>query len=933
MVRFQIDRGTNDQPEIFPFQGRRFRNVTGLLRRILRNVRVTLNANFYSNIRGSFNFTNLPNKQGSVELTMPNAQSEYFVGKILAEDVGDFDFDRLPPAARLLQGLIEYVDTPFIASIQKKYLELIKFISAKRFGNKIVNPLSKRQIYKDRRTYKNIYKGIFLLKPEGYKDLSKYLTVNYKIESNCVVSWICKYLNKKFNYKKASEILGYEKKDGVGFTYPEIFKLCWYYNSPVVCRDIMGDVIDSQKTDPNKKTLRKKLDFIIHDSHMYVGDFKKKSLAKQEILIHSVEDIDKYKNKRLIVTTIDLYDEIEEYVKKNYILIDYDYRSIYYKSNLIKLSVNYVKDSKIIKKSNTSSRCVFNIIDNKLHLRGYMNNDVFKCFDTVKKIRIMGSIYKNNLQFDENKSYPAKLYQEGLIIPIPSIDDRIEKYNKNHGIAEWGFYYCTLKSYDHILAPVDDFYSGYGVNILKKEKRIKKIKYQFVCKSIQTLCPEILDNFDYDTLRCYIGWLMKRTRITSTTYDNIKGDEAKALIKKFKVDCQIVDDKLVISKEKLITKTGLLANILVKCLVNMALYNFNKKFTKANKTAVLNTIKTDSLGYVFRNKKKSYKTIDLIGDENEIGKFKLEGKPNYYFVKEGPNDVIDIDEFKKKKGLVNRKEPIIKEIKPVIIYKCKQIKQLLKDRKSFGLLDKGGLGKSYQVENTIIPYLKKHKLKYMLTSTTIENNKFIGGESTIQGVLKTGTESKNYLINKFKDCDYLIIDEMSQAGQMIYKYLEFVKNNSNCKFIFVGDRYQCKSVDAPYDTWLNCYFVLEMIDCNLVKLKWHKNARYDKELYDKLEFIIKNFNSRPKVLKYVLKNFKTTKKYDTDKHLSYFKDTRKMLIKKYKKDKKMCHTVHSHQGKTIDTKYTIHNITKMSTDIIYTALSRATSSKQILIKV
>ncbi len=166
---------------------------------------------------------------------------------------------------------------------------------------------------------------------------------------------------------------------------------------------------------------------------------------------------------------------------------------------------------------------------------------------------------------------------------------------------------------------------------------------------------------------------------------------------------------------------------------------------------------------------------------------------------------------------------------------------------------------------------------------------------------------------------------MSQSTQNIYKYIEYIKNNTKCQFIFVGDKYQCKSVDAYIGTWLISDYVLSLIDHNVIKLKWHKHSRYTKELYDKLEYIIKHFKNKPKVIKYVLKNFKTTTKSKTDINLTYYHNTGKQL--------KSYHTVHSHQGKTIDTKYTIHDIKRMSVDIIYTALSRAKKSSQIYIKI
>ncbi len=428
-------------------------------------------------------------------------------------------------------------------------------------------------------------------------------------------------------------------------------------------------------------------------------------MSSKEIIINKVDDIQLYKNKRLIVNNIRLYENIIEHIKKTCTMIDYSDKYVHYKSNIIYLDMSYEHNKQIIDRFNSKSKCVYNVIDSQLNLRGYLNDTALEYFNNINNIRLKTSNIENNIQFDDNKSYPQKMHIENIEYSIPTINDKFEIYIDQE-IVNWGWYYCTYKKYDDILVPCDGLISGYTLKIIKKENRLKKIKKCFITKQMNTINVSLLKNYSHDTIRCYIGWLSKKVKITQQIFDNIKDKEAEAFQYKYGNDCQIIDNKLIIAKNLIITKTGVLTNLLIKELVNISLYNFNKQFIKKNKNAYLNTIKTDSLGYIFLDKAKKYKSINLIGKPGELGKFKIE-KENFYFIKETKDDYIDVDEIEHTQKNKYIDEPIITPIKETKIYSKSDIKKLIKKNKSFGLIDKGGLGKTYLINNTIIPYLKK----------------------------------------------------------------------------------------------------------------------------------------------------------------------------------------------------------------------------------
>lgn len=128
-----------------------------------------------------------------------------------------------------------------------------------------------------------------------------------------------------------------------------------------------------------------------------------------------------------------------------------------------------------------------------------------------------------------------------------------------------------------------------------------------------------------------------------------------------------------------------------------------------------------------------------------------------------------------------------------------------------------GTGKSYTLNN-IVNYLNKNKKNYGITAMTGCAAVLIGGQ-TLHSFLGIGLANdsientifklktrKNFLYNKLKKLDNLIIDEISMMDSnlfnFIYNYLKKIKENDlpfgGIQLILVGDFYQLPPINGLY---------------------------------------------------------------------------------------------------------------------------------------
>jgi len=274
--------------------------------------------------------------------------------------------------------------------------------------------------------------------------------------------------------------------------------------------------------------------------------------------------------------------------------------------------------------------------------------------------------------------------------------------------------------------------------------------------------------------------------------------------------------------------------------------------------------------------------------------------------------------------------------KKVNYYKIKdpdnpnKVKEMIVEDQSFQLWGSPRHGKSYMVKHKIIPWLKKYKKKFIMTSTTDENCEQFENDD-IECITIQSVWSKQHLLEierKFSEINYLIIDESSQLDQSILKKLEWIVNNTDCKLILVGDQFQCPSVDAEkiiQGSWLTTDFVHKITDFNVFEIMDHKNVALDEKMKKVVNKLKANFENVIVMRKIVYETFPTMKKTKTKLNMVRTHDKGTEVNNKGKEYK----TVHAYQGQSICEPYTIHQVNGMTSNILYTAVSRSLKFKYI----
>lgn len=292
-----------------------------------------------------------------------------------------------------------------------------------------------------------------------------------------------------------------------------------------------------------------------------------------------------------------------------------------------------------------------------------------------------------------------------------------------------------------------------------------------------------------------------------------------------------------------------------------------------------------------------------------------------------------------------------------------EIDCLIKNNIGFMLTGSAGYGKSYLVLNKIIPLLEKLNKSYLVLTVAHK-----AGEQYHRA-------KRNHLVlaqylfenRKPKHYDYLLIDEFSMVTSDDYAKLSQLKS----KFILIGDINQAEPVEKYPRDYSKCPLIRELCDYRMCRLtKSYRNS-------NKLKDVAVHLLQTGKLLSF---QSKTRESKDVPLHICYLNDTvnriNKELIKKHKKDRYAPHicltnnselsngqlymydrkldcfcdydtlepikitldaqftyayaiTAHKLQGSGIKRPIVIHDIEKMSKNLLYTAITRAESLEQI----
>ena len=411
---------------------------------------------------------------------------------------------------------------------------------------------------------------------------------------------------------------------------------------------------------------------------------------------------------------------------------------------------------------------------------------------------------------------------------------------------------------------------------------------------------EWLKGINMDRIRAYIGWLLKTRSVKKIKYDKVENMVDYESVEKYNgEEISMNKDNILITKTYLRKQTGILANMIIKALTNIELYKMDKIIKERNKGIKLNTVRTDSIGYSY-DKEIDY-PMELIREG--LGYWKIENKKQ---------KVVGYYKLMKK-----IEEPIHKKIE---IKQKDDIIELLENNESFIICGDAGCGKTHNINSVIIPKLNNLGKKSIVLSLTTKNSDRIEGKTFASLV---NGKSTYELLNELKGYNYMIIDEAQLLSQDYCKYMEYLKENTDMKYILIGDENQTKG-NVMKKSWELTNFLINMCDGNKIEMK--ENIRCDDELMN----LIEEFKKQPlfKMRKYVEDNFKITKNIDDAKyHLCRHSKTKEELIKKGYE----CYTIITEQGNTINQKYMIHDLKFLPKDQILTALSRGRNKNEILI--
>ena len=789
--------------------------------------------------------------------------------------------------------------------------DLDPWISPKTKGRKkaekqVLNPVTKRYIKIEANTYKKVFRNI-PLKKVTYQPLENYKIVDYEVDKYCVPSYLSKFL-----LKKEFKVIEDELKETPTPMAEELEKMLNKigYN---LCVYITDDECISEQT-KFKKTLK----IMIHDEHMFV--LKNVSNKKENCKVKEVdkEDFDKINSE--------IYDE----------------------STKIKDGVKYKICDRFAK------------IEKYYNLKNSFSMENIKFYEEcgIRATRYINMDIDNIQSLDLEKCYFSILNNDRYIFPVQNGEERTEVFKKGYPIIDTGFYYVHFKNMDDIeesLFNVENCWVlGYLINKLKLKV---DIKYQHIPNGCSMKSKDKNDNEYMDVIH-YTGTLSKYKKTKSqhiqcirdekeaymmkykncyyssgyieykkesalskllVNYDSSKEkvkymhesfdtyEERDELLKKYNTDVYI-NPTVNIEHEYFLQKSGMYAYLAIMQYTKYELYVLYKEMIKEDPNFKIHKIYTDSMSYDSSLSDKSIENINKKIIKN-YG-FSVKKKSTYHIWNYNKKEIP---------------EPIVKD--NIEITNHDDINELLNLNVSFCNNSRAGYGKSHQIKNVIIPWMIKNDKKYILTSTTISSSEALECEC-INTILSSNDSHFDSIKNRFKDIDYLIVDECSRLNRHILKMIEYVKSIfSGLKVIMIGDINQC---DYSDDNIMELNMFNNVVDYNFISIKYHNKARYDKTYDEFLTKILsfKNGGKDPSCVSTIKKFFKNQIKGLNEKDNNEIKIT--YTNKKGQNDLDNDYeTTHKAQGKTISDRYSVYEINKMPRKVLYTALSRCCDYKLI----
>lgn len=873
-----------------------------------RNLKNQLASKYTNNLteaKGYFGYETRPKlKKQFYRMNIETAEDAVIIATLLTDRTKINPF-RLPRQYMKIYNIFNNAnlnDNNFIYSFYNKLEPWLKknilTSGRKKDEKKITNPLTGRMIKRNAPTYKQVFRNI-KLKHINYDKLERYDTTDYDIIENCVPSYI---LNNLKLTKKEREIIEPELDENKQPTTEQL----------EIMLNKIGYGLISYITDfecisgPEQNEFKKNIKIMIHDEHMYI-------LKRPHDLMNTckVKEINK-----------DEFDDMNSEFHTHDMKIKNGYK---YK---ILDRFKPVANAFLCKSSFSQSNIDF-YETCKIRAPRYLNLDI-----------------ENKQSLDIKKAYYNILHNQTYRLPVQNGTEKTEKYNTNDLIIDTSFYYVQFKRMNDIDTAIFEtskcWIMGYLINNLKLKPRIDILFKHVVAGCNQNNINEDSEELKYMDVIHYTGTLCNYTK-TKEKIIQCWGDEKEAYLIKYESedpyykpgqftlndtnetteynsihernklmekhknkDYRYTNPHITISRDYLMQNSGLYAYLGIMQLIRYELYHLINEIKKCDNTVKVHKIYTDCVTY---NKTLTEPQIKNINKVLMKKGFSVSVKQTDHTWDYEPL-IVD--------------EPVISNESINNNYKIDDIYNLINNKKSFCINAKAGYGKSYSIKNMLLPYLEQQKIKYVLTSTTIKSSELLGCQCI--NTLLSSNESSNENIKKmFNSVKYLIIDECSRLNEHILKMIEYVKNETKCKIIMVGDQYQC---DFSMSEVMKSSVFNNIIDNNWINMTWSKNARYCKAYDTFLSKILtyQNGGSDPECMKLIRSQFKKQihKIGDEDNNkikLSYTHKTGRTL------DDYM--TVHKSQGETINESYSIYECDRMPLKVLYTALSRCTNTDQI----
>ena len=295
---------------------------------------------------------------------------------------------------------------------------------------------------------------------------------------------------------------------------------------------------------------------------------------------------------------------------------------------------------------------------------------------------------------------------------------------------------------------------------------------------------------------------------------------------------------------------------------NIMIYNLMKKIEKAGGEVLARKIDCvvcrnlpEGFGMLYNEENDSYYNDEMFG--NNWGDYRFDNKlPKLYDYEKKIDKTFNFEDWFDYNNIIDSDQ-------------YNEIIDLIKETKGMLIQGRAGTGKSYIIHKITEHYGNDKIIKLAFTNKASLN---ISG-STIHKVLGINKNNKisRKMINKIKNYDCIIIDEISMLNKTLWNLIYLLKKSLPDKcFLLFGDYRQITGIEENQKDIMQDYFNHPCVKyiCNYNRINLSEVKRYDNELL-KLSDDVYN-NKYVDISKYTLKK-------NARRNICFFNNTRKKI--------------------------------------------------------